>query len=93
MTIVSKTYFSKHLSNLSIPFYSQQQSAIMWLAMDNTIGFFAGTFVILLYLFMGGYLKLYLKAKMKLKTILIISAAMFVLLESVWIYHIFWRQK
>ncbi len=93
MTIVSKTYFSKHLSNLSITFYSQQQSAIMWLAMDNIIGFFTGTFVILLYLFMGGYLKLYLKAKMKLKTILIISAAMFVLLESVWIYHIFLEQK
>ena len=65
----------------------------MWLAMDNIIGFFAGTFVILLYLFMGGYLKLYLKAKMKIRTILIISAAMFVLLESVWIYHIFWGQK
>jgi len=93
MTIVSKTYFSKHLSNLSITFYSQQQSAIMRLAMDNILFFLTATFLSLLFLFLGGFFKLYLQAKMKIRTILIISAIMFILGEAYLIYYIFLEQK
>ena len=65
----------------------------MWLAMDNIIGFLEGSFLILIALFLGGFFKLYLQAKMKIRTILIISTIMFILGEAYLIYYIFLEQK
>ena len=61
--------------------------------MNDFIGFLEGSFLILLFLFLGGFFKLYLQAKMKIRTILIISAIMFIFGEAYLIYYIFLEQK
>ncbi len=61
--------------------------------MNDFLGFLEGSFLFLLFLFLGGFFKLYLQAKMKIRTILIISAIMFIFGEAYLIYYIFLEQK
>ena len=60
---------------------------------DKILLFLVGQFFLIFAVCLGAYIRLYLLAKMKIKTIVILSIISFVVVEIFFIYRVFFLMK